>query len=173
MSSVNRICGTLKVILSVARWALPFFVVMYWSFFEFFVDLGFSRYTLFYQKLTITPLSKSLALAASILPVSIFIFVINTLLKLFENYGKGNIFVLENTYLYKRLGVSLIVLAFGNAVYSMMLSTAVSFQSERPFLQIDFSSNEFIYILIGALIYIISYVMMKGYKLENVLERTI
>ncbi len=173
MNAVKRISSILQYLLHFAMWFIPIFVLIYWTFFEVFVDFGFSRFVLFYDRLTITPLSKMLALFSSMIPVAIFCYIFRSLRKLFKNYEHGKIFVLENVYFYKKIGLALIVLAFGNAVYSALLSTAVSFQSEKTFLLIDFSSNELIYMLVGAFIYLVSYVMKKGHNLNNILERTI
>jgi len=162
----------MKLVLGISIWLVPLSVVVYWVFFEFFINLGFSEFVLFYDKLTITPLSKFLAILASMLPVAIFLSIAYRLNHLFDNYSKGILFSISNVTIYKKLGLSLIVAALGNTVYGALLSTIVSFQGSR-FLTIDFGSNEIIYILIGALIYYISDVMLEGYKFSDELEQTV
>ncbi len=172
MNKIKTISAVMKFVLNVSIWLAPLSVVIYWVFFEFFIDLGFSEFVLFYDKLTITPFSKFLAIIASMMPVAIFLSIAYKLNQLFDNYAKGVLFSASNVVIYKKLGLVLVLAALGNTVYGAMLSTIVSFQGSR-FLTIDFGANEIIYILIGSLIYYISDVMLEGYKNSNELEQTV
>lgn len=173
MDKVKQVSKSVKYLFKFLIWVVPICVIIYWSFVEVFIELGFSRYVLYYDRLMINSLTKCLAILVSVIPVSIFIFILSRLVKLFDNYENGIIFSEQNAIIYKQLGSSLVILAFIDAIYSALLSTAVSFQSRKAFLIIDFGINEAIYILSGVVIYLISLIMLEGYKINNELENTV
>ncbi len=162
----------MRLISRTSTWLVPLVVILYWTFFEFFISKGFSQFVLFYDRLTITPYSKFLAILVSMIPVAIFLSITHKLDRLFDNYAKGILFSVQNVIIYKKLGFSLVLAAIGNTAYGALLSTVVSFQG-KSFLTIDFGVNEIIYILIGFLIYFISGVMLEGYKISDELEQTV
>lgn len=173
MDKVKKVSKLMKIIFKSLVWAIPICVIVYWSFVEVFIELGFSRFVLYYDKLMINSLTKSLAILVAVIPVSVFIFILVRLVKLFDNYENGVIFAVQNAIIYKQLGVSLIILALVDAIYSSLLSTVVSFQSPKTFLIVDFGINEIIYILAGVVIYLISLIMLEGYEINNELENTV
>ncbi|WP_250656253.1 DUF2975 domain-containing protein [Alkalimarinus coralli] len=146
--------------------------------YDFLTSAGIVELSLDIESLTSEPLSnmtRLLAIVASLFISGIFLYALSTLIRLFRNYENGEIFSLENAVCYQKLGYCLFYWVIGGIIYGGVMSVILSFNNppgERV-LSLSFAGMDFITIVIGFLILIISWVMKEGYKIADENSHTI
>lgn len=119
--------------------------------------------------------TRMVAAFTSLAMSSILIYALMVLIRLFRNYERGEIFSLENAMSYQKLGYSLFYWVFGSVIYGSLMSVILSFNNppgERIF-EISFVGMDFLTLILGIIILIISWVMKEGYILADEHSQTI
>lgn len=121
------------------------------------------------QLITLTPLVQFLGFLVDMLPVSIVMYGLSLLIRLFKNYELGNIFTLENAKYYRNLGLTLFYWIVAHEISRSLMSFVVTFRNPPEKRSIVFMINEwdFTIALVGGLILIIAWVMSEGHRLQS------
>ncbi|CAK1738100.1 DUF2975 domain-containing protein [Vibrio crassostreae] len=129
----------------------------------------------YYTMLPLTMTTRMVAAFTSLAMSSILIYALMVLIRLFRNYERGEIFSLENAMSYQKLGYSLFYWVLGSIIYGSLMSVILSFNNppgERIF-EISFVGMDFLTLILGIIILIISWVMKEGYILADEHSQTI
>ncbi|USG60685.1 DUF2975 domain-containing protein [Sneathiella marina] len=112
---------------------------------------------------------------SSIFPLTVLVFVLLSLRKIFQLYKKGIVFSLEHVALFKKTAKLLVFWVLVSIAYESVKS--VLFSLENPpgekVLSIGFGSDEVTVILVAAFVYVIAWVMDEGRALAEENEMTI
>ncbi len=110
-----------------------------------------------------------LAYLVSLLPVSVAMFGVVTLIKLFRLYEHAIVFSAENVKHLHRLGYSLILWVISGMIFTTLISVVLT--SGNPpgqrMIVAQFVLADFSMLIIGAIVVLISWVMDEGRKLAE------
>ncbi|WP_025822318.1 DUF2975 domain-containing protein [Shewanella marina] len=139
---------------------------------------GVAPFDMNIHELTQTPLSMQTRVISIIVSLAyslILISALNYLITLFKNYQKGDIFTLQNTKLYQKLGYSVFYWVIGGVIYHAVMTVVLSFNNPpgQRVLAIGVSGIDILGLLIGFLIVMISWVMQEGYRIADENTHTI
>ncbi|MEH6530993.1 MAG: DUF2975 domain-containing protein [Photobacterium frigidiphilum] len=128
-----------------------------------------------YTQLPFTLTTRILAIVASLLLCSIIMYALKVLIRLFRNYEQNEIFTLENANYYQKLGYSVFYWVGASVVYGALMSVILSFNNPpgERMLAISFVGMDFLTIVFGFIVLIISWVMKEGYTLADENSHTI
>ncbi len=122
-----------------------------------------------YTQLPLTLTTRILATIASLLLCSITMYALKVLINLFRSYERNEIFTLDNVMRYQKLGYSLFYWVGASIVYGALMSVILSFNNPpgERMLAVGFEGLDFLTLVLGFIILIISWVMKEGYILAD------
>jgi len=122
-----------------------------------------------YTQLPLTLTTRILATIASLFLCSIIMYALKVLINLFRSYERNEIFTLDNVMRYQKLGYSLFYWVGASIVYGALMSVILSFNNPpgERMLAIGFEGLDFLTLVLGFIILIISWVMKEGYILAD------
>ena len=128
-----------------------------------------------YTQLPLTLTTRILATIASLFLCSIIMYALKVLINLFRSYERNEIFSLDNVMSYQKLGYSLFYWVGASVVYGALMSVILSFNNPPGdrMLAIGFVGVDFLTLVLGFIILIISWVMKEGYFLADENSHTI
>lgn len=133
------------------------------------IDLLISMLREPYDSTTFTIKTQALGMLFSLLPLSIWMYGLYNLRRLFRNYMTGQIFLAENAKYIKRFAwVNIIgggLSPFIGGVFSVILS--MNHAVGERFLAIDLGTAEVHIILLGLIFVVIAHVMEDAHKLSK------
>lgn len=152
---------------------LPVAVIYFWltveTPFDFLTSMGVIEFHLEGQNAPLTFGTRACALLANLLLLSIVLYAFRLLAKLCHYYEAEQIFTLETTLIYQKLGKCLFYWVAGSVVYNSVMSIILSYHNppgERVF-TLGFSGSDVFAIFVGVLVLMISWVMHEGQKVVN------
>jgi hypothetical protein len=112
----------------------------------------------------LTPYMLLIGFAVSLLPVSMLFYSLYNIRKLFSFYSAGVIFSNAHTWIFRRLAKTFMFLVLFSMIYESAKSVLFSFGNPAGsrVLEIGFSSNDFFMLLMGGIIWVISWVVDEG-----------
>ncbi|PTO71086.1 DUF2975 domain-containing protein [Vibrio splendidus] len=180
MSNIQKQSRRVRLLLQSFLALTPIMVCYFWltieTPYDFISATGLYYYDL--GHLTMLPLSmttRTVAAFTSLAMSSILMYALMVLIRLFRNYERGEIFSLENAMSYQKLGYSLFYWVLGSVIYSSLMSVILSFNNPpgERILGISFVGMDFLTLILGIIILIISWVMKEGYILADEHSQTI
>lgn len=128
-----------------------------------------------YTQLPLTLTTRILATIVSLFLCSIIMYALKVLINLFRSYERNEIFSLDNVMSYQKLGYSLFYWVGASVVYGALMSVILSFNNAPGdrMLAIGFVGVDFLTLVLGFIILIISWVMKEGYFLADENSHTI
>ncbi|PTQ18008.1 DUF2975 domain-containing protein [Vibrio splendidus] len=182
MSNIQKQSRRVRMLLQSLFVLTPIMVCYFWLTVEtpydfisstgiFYLTYDIGNYTM----LPLTMATRVVAAFTSLLMSSILMYALMVLIRLFRNYERGEIFSLENAMSYQKLGYSLFFWVLGSVIYGSLMSVILSFNNppgERIF-EISFVGMDFLTLILGIIILIISWVMKEGYILADEHSQTI
>ncbi|UPR59145.1 DUF2975 domain-containing protein [Vibrio sp. ED004] len=182
MSNIQKQSRRVRMLLQFFLVLTPIMVCYFWltveTPYDFISATGIFYLTYdigYYTMLPLTMTTRMVAAFTSLAMSSILIYALMVLIRLFRNYERGEIFSLENAMSYQKLGYSLFYWVFGSVIYGSLMSVILSFNNppgERIF-EISFVGMDFLTLILGIIILIISWVMKEGYILADEHSQTI
>ena len=102
-------------------------------------------------------------------------YALTQLIKLFRNYENNNIFTFENATIYQKLGYSIFYWVGGSVLYGAIMTVVISFNNPpgHRMLAIGFEGIDFITLIMGLIVLIISWVMKEACILADEQNLTI
>ncbi len=161
---------------------LPVGIIFFWlttqTDHDYLSFTGLVQYGLDIQAITHTELSirtRVISIAVSLLYSSILMFALNSLIQLFKNYQRGDIFTLKNAKLYQKLGYSVFYWVLGGIVYQAIMTVVLSFNNPpgQRILAISISGVDILSLLIGFFVVMISWIMQEAYRIADENNNTI
>lgn len=123
----------------------------------------------------LTPTIRVVAALFSLIYCSIIMYALTQLIKLFRNYENNNIFTFENATIYQKLGYSIFYWVGGSVLYGAIMTVVISFNNPpgHRMLAIGFEGIDFITLIMGLIVLIISWVMKEACILADEQNLTI
>ncbi|MEZ8610212.1 DUF2975 domain-containing protein [Vibrio sp. 10N.222.51.C8] len=182
MSNIQKQSRRVRMLLQSLFVLTPIMVCYFWltveTPYDFISSTGIFYLTYDIGNYTMLPLTMTTRIVTaftSLLMSSILMYALMVLIRLFRNYERGEIFSLENAMSYQKLGYSLFYWVLGSVIYGSLMSVILSFNNppgERIF-EISFVGMDFLTLILGIIILIISWVMKEGYILADEHSQTI
>ncbi|TVU65021.1 DUF2975 domain-containing protein [Vibrio atlanticus] len=182
MSNIQKQSRRVRMLLQSLFVLAPIMVCYFWltveTPYDFISATGIFYLTYdigYFTMLPLTMTTRIVAAFTSLLMSSILMYALMVLIRLFRNYERGEIFSLENAMSYQKLGYSLFYWVLGSVIYGLLMSVILSFNNppgERIF-EISFVGMDFLTLILGIIILIISWVMKEGYILADEHSQTI
>ncbi|MEZ9397302.1 DUF2975 domain-containing protein [Vibrio splendidus] len=182
MSNIQKQSRRVRMLLQSFLALTPIMVCYFWltvqTPYDFLSEMGIIQFSLEMENFTtssLTMTTRIIAMFTSLVMFSILMYALTVLIRLFRNYERGEIFSLENAMSYQKLGYSLFYWVLGSVIYGSLMSVILSFNNppgERIF-EISFVGMDFLTLILGIIILIISWVMKEGYILADEHSQTI
>lgn len=145
---------------------LPLTICLIWVFFDLHeLDLGFTTL----EVGPLTTFERWSAAMLSIIPVSVSLFILFNLQRLFGLYAEGEFFETENVRCFRNMGWALVIIVPVNILFNAALSVLLSFDQPagEKMLSIAISGDDIGIAIIGAVIIIVSWVMAEAADLSQ------
>ncbi len=148
---------------------------LYWASFNHLPDGFIELPVAVAANQTLSYSSLALAFCVSLIPVSVAMFGMVTLTKLFKLYENAIVFAAENVKYVRRLGYILIYWVIASAIFTTLISIVISFANPpgQRMMVAEFQISDLSTLLIGAIVILISWIMEEGRKLEEETAHTI
>lgn len=167
MSRIQRVSGRFRLLLTLLIVLIPVQAFIFWMFFNS-IPVGFKS-GLPVRVTDDLPLIKLiLGFLISLIPISATLYGAINLKRLFGLYEKGIVFAEENVHCFRHIGYALLFSVPANIVDIMLISLMLNYEKpfgSRVFLQ--FSSTDMVFLMMGAVILLISWVMKEAVVLED------
>ncbi len=182
MQKIQQQSHRVRVILQLLLILTPILIGYFWltveTPYDFLRNIGIVQTSFDINKLTETPLTlgtRLLAMLTSMIYCSIIMYALKILIQLFRNYENRQIFTLENATCYQKLGYSVFYWVGGSIFYQALMTLILTFNNppNHRMIAISFEGIDFLTLLIGAIIVIISWIMKEGYLLADEQNYTI
>ena len=181
MQKIKKNSKRIRVILQGLFYALPLMFAHYWLVLNTSYDIyslaglitPLDQLSLLLEPITTT--TRALAFAASLIPLGIIMLGLYLLIRLFKSYEQAEIFTLENSQRYQRLGYCLLFWVFGSLLYGALLSVILSSNGnqENRVLTLTLTSPDLLPLILAAIIIVISQIMSEGQKIVDEHSQTI
>ncbi|WP_020590964.1 DUF2975 domain-containing protein [Kiloniella laminariae] len=176
-TSLDRIGGAsrkYRFLFTLLLVLIPLLDLAYWGFFNHLPE-GFHDDLPVAITGELTALPLLLAFVASLLPLSVTLYGLFILRKLFGLYEQGIIFAEENVRCFQKLGYCFIASVAAGFLFTPLASVALTFNNlpgQRE-LVLDLRSDDLLALIVGGIILLISWVMEEGQKLEDEQRHTV
>lgn len=124
---------------------------------------------------TLTPAEKLLGFCISTVPLSIALYILHSLIKLFKLYESGEIFSINHVRYIRNIGYGLLATQIINPLYEGLMGVILTWHNPHGhrFASISLDQTN-IGMIVGALLVIlISWIMAEGYRLQEEQQLTI
>lgn len=119
--------------------------------------------------------TKLLGFLLSMIPIGISMVVVYFLVKLFQLYEQGEIFLLKNVTYIRNIGYTLLVGQLFNPVYGALMSLLLTWSNppHHRLMQVSVDGTNVGILLTSILVILISWIMAEGHKLLEEHELTV
>ena len=182
MTRIQKVSSYLLILFNLLLIVLPLFIVSLWLFIDtapfkqalsqglFFDLIKTPEGPINLSQVKWTPMTKLMGFIASLVGLCPLLLGLFILKPVFQNYGKGEIFNIFNARHYTYLGWIFFLNALITVPLSDMLMTLAVTLSNPPghrFISIGFGTPNLEALFCGALVIVISWVMLEGHKLQE------
>lgn len=172
MNKIKSISVKLRIAFQIAFVIIPVINIMVWMFYESLptsISTTLLPYSLNLNQIHINPLTKTLACLATMLQISIILYALGLLIKLFRNYEQNQIFTLTNVKYYRRLGYAVFSWVVCNKLVEAMISVILTFQNPvgHRMIAVKFTGVDLVALAMSSLIILIAWIMNEGHELQE------
>ncbi len=163
---IKKISNRFRWLVIALMGLMPLTAWMGWALLELDeVDIGFTTD----EVGPLTSFERWSAATLSVLPLSVSLFALYNLQKLFSFYADGKFFAPENARCFRSMGWALVIAVPVDILFSAALSVLLSFDQPagQRMLEISMSSNDIGIAVVGGVIVIVSWVMAEAVKLAE------
>jgi len=117
----------------------------------------------------LSPLSLALGFLVSLIPVTVAVYGMVTLSRLFRLYENAIVFTRDNVLLIRKLGYVIIAWVAANLAFTPLISVVITHSNPvgQRMLTAGFDLSDFSALIMGAIVVFVSCVMDEGRKLED------
>ena len=165
---IQRVSSKFLRLFTVLIVSIPIFTVLFWLFFNYLpIGLTMGLPVIGSNALSLTGIS--LAILVSVIPVSVAVYGLNILKELFELYENAIVFSSRNVKCFRRLGYTLILWVFSNMVFVTLISVVLTYNNPigERLIVAQFGTSDLATIIMGAIVVLVSWVMLEASKLET------
>lgn len=167
MSRIQRVSGKFRLLLTILIILVPVLTFISWMSFNS-LPAGFKS-GLPVKVTSDLPLIKLiLGFLISLIPVSAALYGALNLKRLFSLYEKGIVFTENNVTCFRHIGYAVLFSVPASIVDTMLISLMLNY--EKPFgsrVYLQFGSTDMVFLMMGSVILLISWVMKEAALLED------
>lgn len=172
MNKIKSISKKFRIIFQIACVVIPIFNLVVWIFYERLpkeITLTLLPHSLNLDQININTGTKLLVCLVSMMEISIVLYALNQLIRLFKNYEQNIIFSLSNVICYKKLGISIFIWVVFNKIAELLISFILTFQNTagHRMIAVRFDAADLAALAVGGVIILIAWIMNEGHKLEE------
>ena len=177
MNRIKRVSLFFKIVFQILFIVLPIILVIAWSTSpESFVIMGGVINMSFIPRSyvnsilhVLTPTDRLLGFGISSIPMLIELYILYSLIKLFDLYGKGEIFSVNNVKYIRNIGYALLVTQVVNPLYEGLMGVALTWHNPHGhrFASVTLDQTNLGIIFVTLIIILISWIMAEGCKLRE------
>ena len=177
LTKIKRISKNFHLLITILLMTIPLYYVFYWAFINYLpetlITVNSAPASLIPNKLPIK--LQVLGFLTCLLPLSALTYGLMNIKKLFSFYKEGIVFSLEHVILFRNTAKALVLWV----VFSILYESAKSilFSVGNPpgsrVLQVGVSTAEVTTLMVGAIVFVIAWVMDEGRLLTEEKELTI
>jgi hypothetical protein len=121
------------------------------------------------DRILISPQTVALGYLASLIRISVWMFGLYQLIKLFKNYERGLIFTYENAKRFRTLALTIFASIVANSLDQCLTSLFLTMHNlpEKRLIAISFESSDMNTLIVGALTLLIAWVMTEASKIAE------
>lgn len=183
MNKIQRISLFFRVIFQILFVALPVLLMIAWTtspeslvLFSGLINLSFVPHSYVSQILhELTRTDRLFGFAVSAIPTAIELYILYSLIKLFNLYERGEIFTLNNVRYIRNIGYALLITQLINPIYESLMGIALTFHNPKGhrFFTITLDQTNMGIIFVAFIIILISWIMAEGCRLREEQQLTI
>lgn len=177
MSNIQKVSQWFKWLFQLMVIAMPILLMVFWIDAPSPVSSAAASYGMVISYIPkginiIHPLSaetKLLGFVISLIPLTVQMFVLYFLIRLFRSYEKCDIFSYKNVCYIKYIGIALFVGQIFSPIYQALLSAALTWHNPHGerYVHISFSGVNLGILLTALMVILISWIIAEGYKLKE------
>lgn len=182
MNKIQRVSKFFRILFQIAFIALPLLEITFWlnapNSLKFLGDA--IHFDMVPQVPILHPLSdttKFLGFCVNMIPASVFLYILYSLIKLFRLYEKGEIFSIQIVHYFRNVGYALLIGQLINPIYQALISVLLTWNNSlhgaKRYLTITLDGTNVGLILTGLFVILISWIMAEGCKLREEQQLTI
>lgn len=166
LDKIKKISSVFSLFITALITAVPLFYIVYWVFINqtppALIDVSPTPAEFLQHELT-TSLQLA-GFAASVFPMTSLLYILVNLKKLFLLYKDGKIFSFDHVIIFKKIAKGILFWVLGTIVYGTAKSVIFSIQNPpgSKMISVSFGSQELTTLIIGIIVFIISWVMDEG-----------
>jgi len=171
---IQRVSSRFRLLFTVLTYCIPAFTLLYWLFFNH-LPVGFTTHLPVEVKQALPPKTLLLAFFVSLIPASVAIYGVINLKKLFSLYEKAIVFSEQNVKHFRCLGYTLISWVFANLIFVVLISIILTFNNSPGdrVMVAQFGISDIATLIVGAIVVLVSWVMIEASKLEDEQAHTV
>lgn len=174
MQKIKQLSSMFHSLFACLMVLLPSIVLVYWCFFPFFKQLGVQVSNTPLELMSEQLSARAFAFAVTMMPVANIMIGVYWLQKLFANFASGLIFSMSNVRIYRNIGITLFCLSISDNLFNTLLTLVMTYHiSTGPQWSFGIDTAQIIYVILGGLIWLTSYVLQEAYYLEHEARFTI
>jgi hypothetical protein len=181
MNKIKRVSLCFRMLFQIAFITLPILVILSWikapaPLLTMAGDIAINMiphdYPILHPLSTTTHL---LGFLVSMIPVTVTLFTLHYLIKLFGLYEKGEIFSLQNVNLIRNIGYTLFIGQLINPIYDVLISLTLTWNNPpgHRLASITVDQTNIGILLVAFMVILISWIMAEAYKLREEQQLTI
>ena len=153
--------------------SLIILVPMYWvivnSDADFFSPIGIYQQYIFQINHELSITTRVIALAISLIPTFVVLYILGLFVRLFSCYEKLELFSTKVVSTYRKLGWAFIYWFMAQLIYSPLISFALSYGNPKGegFISAEISGVDFLALLFAGILMIIASVMQKAHDRKD------
>ena len=171
---IQKVSQRYVALLNFLAFLVPAFALLFWVFFNQLPDWLLSGLPATpVQDLTL--LQLLLGFAVSLLPVSVAVYGLVILKKLFSLYARAIIFSVENVFIFRRFAQVLFAWVVTTSLFTPLISLVVSYNNPvgQRTLVAELGLFDLFTVIIGGIFLVISWVMNEGHRMDDEQTHTI
>lgn len=180
MQRIRQVSLFFRVLLTLILILMPITQIIGWinapQSYYLFHFIYFNMIPQGYEVLHMLSISERLmGFGVSMLPVSIEMFIVYCLIRLFRLYEQGHIFTLDNVRYIRYVGYALFADQLAQVIYGGLMGLVVTWNNPHGhrLAKITFDQTNAGLLLVAFLVVLVSWVMAEGYKLQQEQQLTI
>lgn len=147
---------------------IPFLDLMFWLSFNH-LNEGFLAGLPATANQDLSQRSLALGFLVSLIPVTVAVYGMVTLSRLFQLYENAIVFTSDNVRLFRKLGYVIIAWVAANLLFTPLISAVITHGNPvgQRMLTVGINFSDLSVLIMGAIVVLISWVMNEGRKLED------
>jgi len=182
MNKIQRVSLFFRVLFQIGFIVIPVFTAVCWIYAPQPLHLAIFTIDTIPQGYPIlapfTPTTRILGFLITLLPATVEMLVLYFLIKLFQLYERGEIFMLENVRYLRNIGYILLIGQLINPIYDGLITANITWRNHfikkgTSIAAVTFDGTNISFILMALLVILISWIMAEGGKLREEQQLTI